>query len=51
MNNMRGDTNFKGSDSSDPSVYFLCCAKGKVNNSYFNIVYYAFQKKKNKSNT
>ena len=23
--NMRGDRNFKGSDSSDPSVYFLFC--------------------------
>ena len=23
---MRGDRNFKGSDSSDPSVYFLFCA-------------------------
>ena len=22
---MRGNTNFKGSDSSDPSVYFLFC--------------------------
>ena len=26
---MRGDTNFKGSDSSDPSVDFLFCATGK----------------------
>ena len=24
--NMRGDTNFKGSDSSDPTVYSLYCA-------------------------
>ena len=26
---MRGDTNFKGSDSSDPTVYSLYCAIGK----------------------
>ena len=29
---MRGDTNFKGSDSSDPSVYFLLCG-----NSQFSV--------------
>ena len=27
---MRGDRNFKGSDSSDPSVYFLFCATIKL---------------------
>ena len=29
---MRGDTNFKGSDSSDPFVYFLLCG-----NSQFSV--------------
>ena len=27
MRHMRGDTNFKGSDSSDPTVYSLYCAQ------------------------
>ena len=30
---MRGDTNFKGSDSNDPSVYFLFC--GSAANHYY----------------
>ena len=28
---MRGDTNFKGSNSSDPSVYFLFCTLNAIN--------------------
>ena len=38
---MRGDRNFKGSDSSDPSVYFLFC--GKIFDVAFRQLIFIFQ--------
>ena len=35
---MRVDTNFKGSDSSDPSVYFLFCDANTLHCTHYSII-------------